>query len=95
MKNSKKLRAIKKILGDDAENVTVMWCSKDNAKGLTEVKSDKDEGALAAEIFEMLKRYSNAATIIKALCKADKIKTDPMADLFSSLAVGLMPEKED
>lgn len=95
MKNSKKLRAIKEILGNDAENVTVMWCSKNDAKGLTEVKDADDEGALAAEIFEMLQRYSNAASIVKALCKADKIKTDPMADLFSSLVTGLMPEKED
>ena len=95
MNKEELVNQVKGLIGPDAEEVTVMWCSHNSAEGLTEIKDSAGEGALAAKIFEMLGRHSNAAAIIKALCKADKIKTDPKADLFSMIMAGFFPGKED
>ena len=90
-----KLEKIKAIMGDEAEDVTVMY-NLPGANNGSNYESEGDEGALASEILTVLKDNPVAASIIKKMYDFDVIKTNKLAEeLLPLMFLKGMEDDED
>ena len=78
---------VKKLVGDDAEEVTVMWCDDNGSHVLT---TGNNEGAMTAEVVKLLKRTPIAASIIKQQFQNGDIPTNSMTDSIIGFADDLL-----
>lgn len=78
---------VKKLVGDDAEDVTVMWWNDDGSHVLT---TGNNEDAMAAEVVKLLKQTPIAASIVKQQFKNGEIPTNSMTDDIIGFADGLL-----
>jgi hypothetical protein len=78
---------VKKLVGDDAEGVTVMWCD-DNGSHVSTLGNN--EGAMAAEVVKLLKWNSIAASIVNQQFQNGEIPTNSMTDDIIGFADGLL-----
>lgn len=78
---------VKKLVGDGAEGVTVMWYDDDGSHVFA---PRNNEGAMAAEVVELLKQSSITASIVKQQFKNGEITTDSMTDSLVGFADDLL-----
>lgn len=78
---------VKKLVGDGAEGVTVMWYDDDGSHVFA---PGNNEGAMAAEVVELLKQSSITASIVKQQFKNGEITTDSMTDSLVGFADDLL-----
>ena len=78
---------VKKLVGDGAEGVTVMWYDDDGSHVFA---PGNNEGAMAAEVVKLLKRNSIAASIVKQQFQNGEIPTNSMTDDIIGFADGLL-----
>ena len=78
---------VKKLVGDGAEEVTVMWCDDDGSHVFA---PRNNEGAMAAEVVKLLKQNSIAASIVKQQFQNGEIPTNSMTDDIIGFADGLL-----
>lgn len=78
---------VKGLVGDGAKGVTVMWYDDDGSHVFA---PGNNEGAMAAEVVELLKQSSITASIVKQQFKNGEITTDSMTDSLVGFADDLL-----
>lgn len=92
MNKEELVNQVKRLIGPDAEGVTVMWCADRTANA---INLTGDEGMIAAEIVQVLKHSPITASIVKNEFKKGGIGTDPKLDDLVGFASELLDRIEE